>query len=340
MKDKAISLIRIVSMMFIIVCHLSTYFGSAAAAVNNLFNVGVYIFLFLSGFLYGKRTISRWSDWYRKRWVTLMLPLYIWFVLVTLAACVFQKSAPDAFSWVLILSNLQGLIFLVGACEWGILTKGFGHLWFLTALMICYAALPLLQKWRPKVSELSSGRITLLLFSVLAAKIACDYWLEIHITYLLTFCIGYFWSRSYKIPSCKGAFIWCIVAAMSCAIRIGGKMLWDDTFLYSQVIVEFSHTVLAVAIFNVLYFVHHKLTTSTQHIDTRWGGAQYIDKISYYIYITHYIFLETGAYDVHQYAPNNITAQLSLFFALAISSAVLLERICHYPIRWLLDKKP
>lgn len=119
---------------------------------------------------------------------------------------------------------------------------------------------------------------------------------------------------------------------------MGGKILWDDSFLYSYVIVGISQPLLAIAIFNILYGTFASIKQKNYHILYQLGGVtQYIDKLTYYIYITHYIFL-TGAYNVNQFAGGNVGMQLGLFFLLTTASAVLLERLSIYPIKLCLSK--
>ena len=140
------------------------------------------------------------------------------------------------------------------------------------------------------------------------------------------------------MPSFRAIVVWCIVAMASCALRIGGKILWDDTFLYNQVIVYISQPLLAISIFQILYWINIQTRKATPYIDKQGGVSQYIDKLTFYIYITHYIFL-TGAFNVRQYIPENVAMQLALFTVLTLGSAILLERLSSYPIKLLLRQK-
>ena len=49
-KDNSIMICRIVGMLFIVICHIGTYFDSGI--VGQFFQYGVQIFLFISGYLY------------------------------------------------------------------------------------------------------------------------------------------------------------------------------------------------------------------------------------------------------------------------------------------------
>ena len=323
-------------MLFIVICHLGAFYNSAA--ISQLFSVGVSIFLFISGFLYGKKDIHAWLDWGKKRWISLMLPCYIWMIQLLLSGVLAHIEVTDAQSCWLVLFNLQGISFLVDAANWAQMSGGLGHLWFLTALMFCYACLPLLQNAQSWVQTRSKTGIVCLLLGAFMLKWLCDYTIGLHLGYLLTFSIGYFWSKIWSMPSSKSVVAWCCVAVVSCALRVGGKVLWDDTFLYNKIIVSISQTILAISIFQVLYWAHSQTRRTIPHI-AAWGGvSQYIDKLTFYIYITHYIFL-TGAFNVRQYVPENVAMQLVLFTLLTLGSAILLERLSSYPITLLLKQK-
>ena len=69
-RDSSISLIRLTGTVCILLCHLSSWFGIAALA--QLFNVGVPVFLLISGFLYGGKAISVWGG---EVWFDMTMPL-------------------------------------------------------------------------------------------------------------------------------------------------------------------------------------------------------------------------------------------------------------------------
>ncbi len=56
-ESKAISLVRIMAMFSIVLCHVFQAYNNSLAW---RFNVGVQVFLVLSGYLYGHKEISGW----------------------------------------------------------------------------------------------------------------------------------------------------------------------------------------------------------------------------------------------------------------------------------------
>lgn len=54
-KNPVISLSRVIGMLFILICHTIKYYSfiPGHGILGNFFNCGVYIFLIISGYLYG-----------------------------------------------------------------------------------------------------------------------------------------------------------------------------------------------------------------------------------------------------------------------------------------------
>lgn len=63
-KNNAISFIRMIAMEMIIICHIMQYYDFVLAW---WFNVGVQIFLCISGFLYGQKAIENIARFYNQR---------------------------------------------------------------------------------------------------------------------------------------------------------------------------------------------------------------------------------------------------------------------------------
>ena len=78
MKNNAISVIRVLSMMMILLCHLFMWLNIDMLAM--LFNVGVEVFLLISGYLYSNREIGAPIEFIKKRWIKICIPLYIFFI--------------------------------------------------------------------------------------------------------------------------------------------------------------------------------------------------------------------------------------------------------------------
>lgn len=78
-ESSAISHLRVLAMLSIVVCHFMQ-------ALNNqwawVLNIGVQIFLFMSGFLYGHKHIDNWLNWVEKRITRVYIPFLLFFVAI------------------------------------------------------------------------------------------------------------------------------------------------------------------------------------------------------------------------------------------------------------------
>lgn len=110
-ESKVISWIRVVSMIFIVTCHICQTYGNNWAYV---FNIGVQTFLVLSGFLYGNKVITVWGNWIFGRINRVYFPMLTLLLLLLPAYLILR---PTFFSWKLFITNIvniQGVLFVIG----------------------------------------------------------------------------------------------------------------------------------------------------------------------------------------------------------------------------------
>ena len=74
-KDYAISIVRLIATTLIVLCHIERYFGHP---LTQWLNVGVQIFLCMSGYLYGQKKFDG-DDlaFYKKQFLKILLDYYI-----------------------------------------------------------------------------------------------------------------------------------------------------------------------------------------------------------------------------------------------------------------------
>ncbi|WP_303926136.1 acyltransferase family protein [Subdoligranulum variabile] len=73
-KNYAISLVRCLAMISIITCHALQYYNNPLATWAN---VGVQIFLFMSGYLYGQRDIVEIVPFYKRTFLKILSSYWI-----------------------------------------------------------------------------------------------------------------------------------------------------------------------------------------------------------------------------------------------------------------------
>ncbi|MBO4990046.1 MAG: acyltransferase [Clostridia bacterium] len=128
-RNDAVSLLRFFAMCFIVACHILRYYNHWLAW---WFNVGVQIFLFLSGFLYAGREIPDRFAFWGKNFVKILVDYYLFLFLSFPFFMVFAEGE-------LPLSGIVDIFTFSG------LTVGYGHLWFVPYILLCYLLTPLLH---------------------------------------------------------------------------------------------------------------------------------------------------------------------------------------------------
>lgn len=129
--DCSISLIRFIATVFIIMCHIMQYLDHELAW---WLNVGVQIFLCMSGFLYGKRDpIADDLNFYRKNAQKILIDYYVVVIAVILVQVIF---CPEELS---LLTMMKALL------TYGTLSGG-GHLWYIPYCLLCYLITPFLSR--------------------------------------------------------------------------------------------------------------------------------------------------------------------------------------------------
>ena len=130
--DYSISLIRLVATFFIITCHFMQYF---AIELAWWFNVGVQIFLCMSGFLYGRRDkISDDLAFYKNNLIKIMVDYYVVVIPVILLQIVFTPEQISIKTIINVLITYRTL-------------SGGGHLWYIPYCLFCYLITPFLSRY-------------------------------------------------------------------------------------------------------------------------------------------------------------------------------------------------
>ncbi|MGN0086507.1 MAG: acyltransferase family protein [Alloprevotella sp.] len=103
---RAISLIRVLAMSSIVTCHFLQAHNNRWAWVLN---VGVQVFLVLSGYLYGHKHVTNWRSWCKARLLKLYLP-FILFALTALACIdLFTETSVTYKNYAAYIFDIQGI---------------------------------------------------------------------------------------------------------------------------------------------------------------------------------------------------------------------------------------
>lgn len=324
-RNPAISLCRIFSMILIILCHIIHLypFVPGSQFLREVLNVGVYTFLAISGYLYGRKNVSQFIRWFGQRAAKVMLPSSILSVFVFLGMVLVYRQF-DPVSFLVYVTNIQGIAFLLPA-NWVFFRQisPIVPLWFVTVIMLCYCLIPGFQKLRER---LPSYPVCLAIFAVLT--VVCygvGYVSGIQLFYFLTFFNGYCMGHFGEASAVKPIPFACYTAVMAGMqmLRLLLRSLCDGTEAY-QVFVGVSHMTLGIWILGVFFLLGRYLPGLTLRM-SRFRLTVWLDEISLYVYMTHSVFITT-VLSPYQYT-NNLLICTVLFFVLSFASAMLLKWI-------------
>lgn len=309
-RDYKISIIRILAMLSIVSCHI---FQSLNMQIAFWLNVGVQVFLFMSGYLYGQKTIKNNKTWIIKQFKKILVPYYIYVLLIFVVYLLLARNE-------LTRENILSLFFLKTIFP---LPKGLGHLWFILIILICYLITPLLQKIVK--SNIYSRKKKIILISIICIILESFFfqnkiYTEIHnvICYILGYILAY---EKGKEKSKILEFIVIFLAILSNVIKVF-DISCNNIVLNSicNILTLNSHILLGSAIFIILY----KLLKNINNILNE-TMKKYIDKIDsycYYIYITHHVFI-LGPLSLINITPIFVVNLLIIIVCIIISSYLL-----------------
>lgn len=293
-KNYTVTLLRIIATAFILICHIGT--ALAIGFVAQSFSVGVQIFLFISGFLYGRKEIRGVFSWIKNRVIRVMIPMLIYVVACLIVAVVVHSE----FSWwslPLYAFNVQGYAHFIEFIPQIKLIEGTEHLWFLTVLFICYGLTILVKKVHINREKMPKWLMVLICILIVLTTFAASYF-GVRLDYILIYFIGY------AISSFKVKTNWVTIlisfglAASFVVARFLLKRYCDehgDIALYTQIVIPLS----CIGLTLFLYFGLDWLVNITKNIKffhaiyaSKFTG--FLDSVSYPIYICHYILIASS----------------------------------------------
>ncbi len=327
MRITKISVTRIAGMFLIFATHL--FLGFYGSSLGYVFNVGVPLFFIISGYLYGEKEIKEPVIWYFRRFIKICVPMYI-FVLPVWLYCFIRYGARFPYGYIL---NWQGLSFVFVRIKESFLMlpesmSGIGHLWFLTVIMLCYLLLILVKKsestdFVKNIKKNSKVEVVFCIF-IVAAQIALAC-IGFQIIYFIEFFIGYAMSKKSLDFKRKKAFLMMsVIIAVALGVRLLARKFADGTVLYDNIFVVWSQCILALWIYAFFDFVLSNLPGLEQALG-KSKLINWLDGISYFAYITHYIFIKEP-FNLQKYIPNVAVATL-VFFVLSFVSAEVLKLV-------------
>ena len=304
-RNMAISAIRCVAMTGIILCHFFQYYGIELAW---WFNVGVHMFLFMSGFLYGHKDISSPIDFIIKNFKKILVPYYCFLLPAIVMYFIFARSF---ISW-------NSVVFAL-LCN-GTIT-GMEHLWFISYILFCYILTPYLSDLVKKLRGFSCYSFLAICFGLIVLGFVWTRAFQSFFGYncIICYLLGYFASvflhqygeNKFRVLS----YVVIFVAIVANGVRIYYKYVLHTGFIGFGYFEMYAHVCLGAALVLGLFQMFSNVKEN--------AVLSMVDKYSYYIYIVHQVFI-LGPFTLllaTEYAPINWILTLIVI----IISAVVLK---------------
>ena len=273
-KQYGLSMVRFIAMISIILCHIMQNLGNISC---YYLNVGVWLFLFISGFLYGKKDISNVTVFYKKRLVRILVPYYIMLGVIILVNLLQGDSI-----------TAKELISSILCLQWyGKTVPNCGHLWYISCILFCYLITPILQ-WICEQNENKSliKKCMLLVLAVLMLQVIYSLGgMKQATTSILPYILGYFMSFNKITLNSRGGGYSTVILVISlglyCVMYVFEALGY---FAIPGILLDYYKSIVATAI--TMFFVQYSFENSfIREI------FDFSDKYSYGIYLTHHIFI-------------------------------------------------
>ena len=185
-----LSLLRIIACLLIVWNHMSGFMLDSFLNPWDWANIGVQIFFFISGYLYGGKLIYNRKDWIIRQSKKILKPYYLSLIILIPLVCLLDWQSLNIINSFSALLCVQGFVWQI---------DGLGQHWFISYILVCYFVNVLILN-RINFTKTGSAGFWLLLVSVtiLLQIITLPLYMTFTLfksAYIMTFVIGY----SYKV---------------------------------------------------------------------------------------------------------------------------------------------
>lgn len=306
-RDYSISVVRFMATCFIILCHILQFLGCELAF---WFNVGVQIFLCISGWLYAKKNIENSFIFYIKN----LLKLYSAYLIVVLLfggiGLVFHYVSVREIIYAILCQNTF---------------NGGSHLWFVPTILFCYFFTPFLQGFFDFVKEKKAKWFFIAIFFLLlhiSVKGFFGYFTPAWIScYALGYLLGREKNKFFEIALCALAVICNICKIVFVYIM---KIVLDGELgvLYNTYL-QYTHVLLGILLFLSVAKICQRLKINERKKLRKF--LDFSDAYSYPVYLVHQFFI-LGALSLMSFTSITIVNILLI---------IILILILAIPVKWI-----
>ncbi len=312
-RNYSISAIRFISMLMIIACHILQ-----GLQIKWAFwvNVGVQLFFFVSGFLYGKKRIVDAKKFYVKRIKRVLFPYIIVLAIsLLLEFFVLKNHYP--------ITKIVGCFMGFGAFVGNI--SILSHTWFVSYILLCYLLVPILQNIFNS-DKFKNNFFFLILVTFLIQIFQKSGVISVEASWLNNFVFGYFYGKccnEKRQETIFNTFMFVMFFIIIPFAIIYQEQLQVNlpSILNSNAstIINYGHVLLGSVLFIVLYKIMNIFNIKKNLI------LDFSDKYSYYIYLVHQIFI-LNSFSV-LFLTKSLFINILLILLFSILSAMIIKVI-------------
>ena len=312
-RDLSISFVRMLAMMFIVICHVMQYYDVELAW---WFNIGVQIFLCISGYLYGRKRILDILVFYRKNFVKILIDYEIVVFAAVAATVLFTDT-------VITVEEIAEAVLTVSTIAGG------AHLWFIPTILMCYLLTPLYERIFSRAEQshklLVPAAVLLFVMNELVFRQVFSYFNAAWINcYLIGFALRRF--QQYRFWYTGSAWLLTLTGAVFISIQASVRYLQLITLTdawrpFYYPVCDYGHVFLGVA----LFCSGRVLLRPFCNINLIQRILRLSDRYSYQIYLTHHFFI-LGPLSLMALTANSYV-NVVLILLLTVLTAVLLQKI-------------
>ena len=298
----------------IIICHICQKYD---LEMMYWFNAGVQIFLFMSGWLYGKKKINDSVGFLKKNLLKVLLDYWMYLLIMILIYFVFARDE---------ITVGMAVNALVGA---GTIT-GMGHLWFIPYIVCCYVLTPFLYAVSEKMAKRNKWVYGVSALSICAIVFLYGHFYRCYFNtaWINCYILGYFMMKAKQVYMTDENFYLRIVTPvflLSNGIKIYAEYVKSFSGMVARlygVFLPYCHVTLGIFLFFLLFCLGKNGGIGTGNVGRFL--LKISDRYSYQVYICHGFFiLSSFSLLGKDIFPFGIELLIILIFTMA--SAVVLE---------------
>jgi len=278
-QSQRLRFIRCIAVALILVTHICQEYKIGLAQYTN---IGVQMFLVISGFLMGQSETISWKKWALRRFLRLIPSYYIILLLTAIVYwLILDKNIVD-FQFVSHFTTLH-FLFFPSYPFWG------GHLWYITAIALCYAIFPILF-----YTSRINGIAYLFLYLIVAPLFLTIIFYKTALPYRLCgdiycFIIGFIGAKFFKqiLPKyLTAALIMITMLIVTLHYIFALNNYWDIDFLPNlfSLFGPWERCLCGISFCAIFYLPLFDIITNNALVN-------FMDKYSYEIYLSHKNFI-------------------------------------------------